>query len=882
MSARRRWAAALALFQGRRLERELENEILGHLELAEQDYRSRGMTEEEARRAARVRFGGVEKMKEEHRDQRSARVVEIFLRDLRLGFHQLRRQPSFSFAVIAVLALGIGINVAMFSVVDAVILKPLPFPDAGRIVRIWEAPRPGSVNDTSTLDFLDWRAMAAKEFEAMAAEQWVTAALTGAGEPTLLRGKNVSADYFKVFAVKAAQGRTFGSSDDQAGSAPPIVLSHAAWQTYFGGASDILSQQPVLDGRAHRIVAVLPPGVFDRDPVQFWRLLVFTPEQRTREMHWLTVHGRLRAGVALESATARLESIRSAIAEAQPAQSRESTSAMVARRLSDLLTGGSLRDTILVSFGAVVLVLLIASANVANLLLARGIARKKEIAVRTALGASRGRLVAQLLTESLALCMCGGAAGIALAAGLLKVARTMLTESLPYTADVTLDGRAVLFAAITCGAVALFIGALPALQSSMKDVANPLTQASRANSRGTSTVRRAIVVGELALSLVLVCSAFLLARTLMKLREVETGVRIDHVLTFSVDLPQQSYGTPERAAAFVRTASEKLRNIPGVTQAAVTTHLPLEWISNGEGIRVPGLEQQIRVRLKRVDPEYFRTFAIPLLQGREISSGDQLGSPQVVVVNQALASRLSETAGIRQPVGQGVQLSEPAFDGTAGTLAPVQIVGVIGNERTSSPGSPTPPVAYVPLAQVPRPQLKLVVRSELPPESLAGAVREAMREVDRNLPLGEMSTMEQLRDRSYSGTSRPAWLIGLFAGLAAVLSAVGLYSVMAQNVVQERRSIGIRLALGAQYHDVMMHVLRSAVIMLAIGVSVGFAGVVVSTRIMRSMLFEVSPLDPVALSLACATVAFLGLTAGLLPALRAARIDPVSTLHDEG
>ncbi|MEX2264825.1 MAG: ABC transporter permease [Bryobacteraceae bacterium] len=879
MTLRRAAAGLLALIRKRRLDRELEDEILAHLELAERDAIAAGLSPEEARRAARRRFGGIEPMKEEHRDRRGIRWLEILLRDFRYGLASLMRDPGFTAVAAGVLALGIGANVAMFSLVDAVLLKPLPFPEPDRIVRVWEAPRPGVTNSTSTLDFLDWKRLGTV-FEALSAELSISAALTGEGEPVRLSGKAVTAEYFKVFATSARLGRTFTPREDQPGAAPVVVLSHAAWQTYFGGDPDILRLRPVLDGEAHQIIGVLSPGAFDRDPAEFWKPLVFTPDQYLRSSHWLMVHGRLRDGATLAKAREQMQAIDAALTEVTPIYKRKWT--VVVEALDRLLVGDNLRRSISVAFGAVALVLLIACANVANLLLARGAARKKELAVRAALGAGRGRLAAQLLTESLVLCLLGGAAGVTVAHLLIRAATPFLSQSLPYTADVNLDFRALAFAAGVALGVALLVGALPSLQTSFGNLSQSLNQSTRGSSGAHDGVRRAIVIGEVSLSLVLVCGAGLLFRSLLNLQQLETGVRIENVITMSVDLPLHTYRAPERAVHFYESVAERLQAAPGVAQAGFSTHLPLRWIGNGEGLQVVGVKEMVNVRFKRVDPGYFNTLGIPLLAGRGITRRDRAGAPGVVVINEALAARLAEVAGMKDPVGQAVRLHCPRYIAKGTSPADVEIVGIIRSERVAAPGVPDPPVVYVPLAQVPNPQVKLMVRTQAEPASVMPGIREAVRQIDPNLPLGEIATMQQVRERTLSGASRSAWLIGVFASVAALLAALGLYGVLSHSVTQQRREIGIRMALGARPRDVLSHVLRNALSMIAVGLALGMAGAFALTRVMKSLLFEVSPLDPLALTVACVSMMVVGLLAGFLPASRAARVDPVTTLRDEG
>jgi putative ABC transport system permease protein len=880
ISVRRVFKRLLALLRNERMDRELENEILIHLELAERDAIARGLSPEEARRAARLGFGGIERIKEEDRDERSFRWIETWLRDLRYGLASLWRAPGFTAVVVSVLAIGIGANVAMFSVLDAVLLKPLPFPQPDRIVRVWEAPQPGAVNATSAPDFLDWKRLASNEFDALSAEQSISVALTEKAAATRLSGKAVTADYFQVFATGAQLGRTFAPEEDQPGAAPVIVLSHAAWQGDFGGDPDILHRRPILDGVPHQIIGVLPPGAFDRDETRFWKPLVFTPDQQVREIRWLTVYGRLRAGVSAARARERMQAIYAALLGTHTIEDRNGT--IVVEPLSRLMVGAGLERSIYVAFGAVALVLLIACANTVNLLLVKAASRGRELAVRAALGASRGRMIAQLLTESTVVCLLGGAAGTALAGLLIRAARRVLAESLPFTADVTLDWRALAFAGIVALGVALLAGTFPALRASISDVAESLNRSARGSSGAHASLRRAIVIGEVALSLVLVCGALLLFRSLLKLEQIDTGVRIEKVITMSVDLPAGVYPTPQRAALFYRAATQRLEATPGVSKVGFATVLPLQWISNGEGMFVPGIPEMVHVRFKRVDQGYFRTLGIPVLAGRGIAGQDRDGSPRVAVINQALAARLAEVAHITDPVGKVVRVSTPGYLEKREFIPEVEIVGVIRSERVSGPGDPDPPVVYVPLAQAPSPEVKLVIDASADTAAAIPAIREAVREIDPNLPLGDVATMEEVRDESLSGASRPAELIGVFAAIALLLAAIGLYGVLSHTVTLRRREIGIRMALGAGATDVFTKVLRNALSMVTVGLVLGLLGTFALTRVLKSLLFEVSPLDPAALAIACASIALIGLLAGFLPARRAANLNPVETLREDG
>jgi putative ABC transport system permease protein len=853
----------VALFSTRRLERELEGEILAHLEMAERDAIAAGLSPAEARLAARRQFGNVESMKEAHRDRRGVRWIDTLRRDIRYGLVLLVRDPGFAAMAIGVLALGIGGNAAMFSLVDAVFLKPLPFPEPERIVQVLEAPTPSSRNGTTTLNFVDWKRHATS-FEALSATRGLSATLTGDGEPTAL-------------------GRTFVAGEDEPGAAPVVVLSHAAWQDRFGGAPGAVGRHIVLDGVSHEVVGVLPPAGFDRE-VGFWKPLVFAPEQRTRDYHWLGAVGRLKPATSLEQARAEMATISRALKTLQPAWKQEW--GIGVDPIADTLVDGNLRRSVWVAFGAVALVLLLASANIANLLLAKGLERGREMAIRAAIGAGRTRLIAQVLTESLVLCLCGGLAGLLLAYLLIGAAVPLVAPSLPATATVALDLRVLGFASVVALGVSLLVGLLPALQLSGGRLADSASLSARATS-SRDRVRRAIVVVEVAVSFVLICGAVLMFKSLARLQHVDAGVRIDNVMTMSADLSATAYPDSERAVQFIEAVVDRLTAVPGVDRAAVTTDLPLRGVRQGQALLVPGAADQIGARLKRVDAEYFAAFDIPVVAGRGFGRADRLGAPRVLVVNETLARRLAGALGTSDPmkvVGRTVRARTPRYENTGqtGTVEDYEIVGVIRNERVADLELAVPEVMYVSLAQVPRREIKLIVRAQGDPALIVPAVRAAVRELDPHLPISGVQSMRDVRQRSLTGKSQPTWLIGAFAAIAALLAALGLYGVVSNAVNQRRREIGIRMALGARSRDVLAQVLRNATIMIAGGLGLGLIGAFASTRLVETMLFQVSVLDPPAFTAAALAMAVVATLAALIPARRAARVDPVVALRTEG
>ncbi|HYO81665.1 MAG TPA: ABC transporter permease, partial [Bryobacteraceae bacterium] len=730
----------------------------------------------------------------------------------------------------------------------------------------------------NTLDFLDWKRLSTA-FESISAERPATVTLTGDGNALRFPAKFVSAGYFRVFGVQPQLGRAFGDGEDEPGAPPVVMLSHSEWQMRFGADPGVLNRKLILDGVPHRIIGVLPQGPFDRDKAAFWIPLAFEPEQRTRGYHWLQVYGRLRDGVTLRQAQQEMLSIDSRLSDLSPAWKRNWS--VLVEPFDRRLVGARLQQSLSIAFGGVVMVLLIACANVANLLLARGAVRGREMAVRAALGASRGRLICQLLTESLALCLVGGLLGIGVAHALIGAARLLLAESLPFTADVTLDLRVLAFAACIAVAVSVLVGLLPSVQMSFGTLGQSMNQGSRGSSRSGQGVRRAIVAAEVAFSFVLVCGAVLLFESLLNLQAIDPGIRMDNVVTMSVDLPLAAYPRPEKAVQFYRNVTETLRATPGVEGAALSTDVPLQEVTEGMAMLTMAYDKSVDVRYKRVTPEYFAALGIPVIQGRGFGNEDHAGSPLVAVVNEALAARMTHVLGLGDPVEKTVRVSTAAYGNREGSLRETRIVGVIRSERIGDPAAADPPVVYVPLAQVPATELKLIVRTARHSSTLLPAIRQAVREADPNIGLGDVRSLHEIQKRLLSSVSEPAWLIGAFACVAALLAAMGLYGVLAHTVAQQQREIGIRVALGAGQREVVAQVLRTAMSMGAVGLMLGLGGALALTKLLRAFLFQVSPLDPLALVASGASIAFVGLLAAWIPALRAVRVDPVIVLRQE-
>lgn len=871
----------LALFRRDRLDRELDDEMLAHMELAERDALRRGLSPEEARREARRSFGGVDQMKELHRDSRSARWIETFARDFRYGLASLLRDRGFAFVAIAVLGLGIGANTAMFSLLDSTLLRKMPYENPERIVRIWETPSAVTVNQTTNPFFVEWRKRS-RSFEAMAASRPSRSNAVINGEPIRLAGITATADYFKVFGVSAAMGRTFGAEEFT------VVLSHRAWRELFAGDPKIVGRELRLDGNTYEVIGVLPPGSFDREPTRggqgevadFWIPLVFSPADLERAEHQNDVTARLRPGVTIEQASAEMLAVR---ANLEVPEFKKAWSVVV-EPFDHRLVTGALRRTLYIAFGAVATVLLITCANIANLLLARGMKRRREMAVRAALGAGRARLLTQLLTESLTLCLLGGGAGVALAALLTAALMPLLPADLPSYAEVSLNWRVLLFALTTSLGAAMLVGLVPSLQASRATLTEAMGAGARGSTAGHERLRRSIVIAEVAVSLVLVAGALLMFKSLANLKRADLGISVDRALTLGVDLPLPTYPTRERAVQFMDDAAQRLQAVPGVEMVGMAQSLPLG-SAGGEGLRVAGGAKPIVVRFKRVDANYFNALGIPLLAGRPIGVNDRPGAPMAVVINETLAAALSKNFGIADPVGRVVNLPAISYPARLGSpRVDFHIVGIVRGERTESDLSApfgVYPAAYVSIAQSPTQQVRMVIRTTGDPMALAGAIRSALREIDPLLPVADVRSIDQIRDRSLANASAPTWLIGAFASLAMALASLGLYGVLAHSVTSRRREFALRIALGASKRQVLVEVTRQAVSLTLIGLVLGLGLAALVTRAAKTLLVGVSSLDPGAFAGAAALMFLIGVAASILPASRAASVDPSAALRLE-
>jgi putative ABC transport system permease protein len=801
-------------------------------------------------------------------------------RDLRYAARSLRRAPGFTAVAVVALAVGIGANSAMFSLVDAALLRALPFTQPDRLVMLWERAPRFAHNRVSPLNFLDWSEQQ-QAFASIAAIAGGGRTLTGSGgEAERIPGQAVTWQFFDVLGIRPLVGATF-TAEDTAKRRTVVVLSERMWRTRFGADPSIVGRDLTLDGQPYTVVGVVPASFQILFPADMWTLFSVRRSPEQRRQHYMQVVARLKPGETLEQAQADMAGVADRIASIAPDTNKGW--GVTIEPLRGAIVGPELRTTSLVLAGVVSFVLLMACANVANLLLARGLSRSREIAVRAALGGSRTRIIQQLLTESLLLAIIGGACGMALAWATVRVAPSLIPRgTLPQAIVLTFDGRVALVAGLLTVATALLFGMVPAWQASSVPLAEMTSAGGRGSTKSAGGLRAALVVGEVAAAVLLLAGAGLLVRTLMALNGIDPGFRAERVLTLQLALPLNRYASTEKLRAFYQAAERELSAIPGVKSAAFGGSLPLDGWDIGQGFVVAGEPPVEQARMPSahyqiVSAGYFRTLGIDVVRGRPFSEYDTAQAGAVCVVNEEFVRRYLNG---REPIGLVVGVQNMAMSG-ASELVPRAIVGVI-RQVAEQPGEKERAVEiYVPIAQNPWFSASLAVQTAGEPTTFLAAVKAAIARVDKDQPLTRIRTMEEVAAEATSQPRFRAELVGVFALLALLLAAVGIFGVLAFSVGQRAREFGIRLALGARSHDVLRLVLGGALKLTAAGVAIGLAAAAVLTRLLGSLLFAVQPTDPVTFVGSAAVLATAALLACALPAWRATRVDPAVTLRQE-
>jgi len=800
----------------------------------------------------------------------------------------LRTSPGFTTIAILTLAIGIGATTAMFSFVDGVLLKPLPYANADRIVRVLEKPPggPEARNGISTLNFLDWQ-RENSVFQYMAARTDGSVTLTGITNPVQLRGAMMSAHGFDILGVNAVLGRTFAPDEDQPGKNRVAVLSHSLWVSQFGSDPSIIGRVIQLDGQPHVVIGVLPEGsAFDRTYAQIFRPLVFEPQNMTRNFHWFGAMALLKPGVSLQRARAEMNAIGARIAHDYPDSNKGWGVAV--DPLADTIVGKQLRNSLYVLLAAVVMVLLIGCANLANLTLARSTAREREVAIRASVGAGRWRLVRQFLTENVLLSAIGGVLGVALGYGLMAGLKAAVPPfSLPPEADITLDVRVLIFAAALSILTGLIFGLAPAIQVARSELTESMKEGGRGSGTGAAKhrLRAALVVTEVALAFLLLVGSGLLIRSFFEMQNVDTGFNAENVITAGLPISEKRFVNSDQLNAYLRQIVLNLRNIPGVRDTALTSALPMEGWGYGMPFQIAGKPMVDRANrkpcfFKMVSPSYFTALGMTLKRGRGLNERDLKGTPPVTVINETMARKYFPR---EEPVGKRILIQEIVPGKTVlGPEIAWEVVGVVKDEKVGNLDSTRDdPGMYVSNEQSPTFFQALVVRAAMDPAPLQQAMNRAVHEVDKDQALSDIKTLERIKTESMADNRLNSLLLGGFAGVALLLSAIGIYGVISYSVVQRTHEIGIRAALGARSGDVVAMILKAGMTMAGAGLVLGLLGALVLTRLITTLLFGVGARDPMTMTGVGAILAVVALLASYLPARRAAKVDPMICLRYE-
>jgi putative ABC transport system permease protein len=804
--------------------------------------------------------------------------MENLWKDIRFGLRTLVRSPATTLIALLTLALGIGANSAIFSVVDGVLLRPLPYDQPDELVIVWEsAPKLGFPRfSVAPPNFADWRRQN-QSFEHLVAISRERLNLTGSDQPEVLQGAAVSPDFFEMFGAVPAPGRGFREEEARPGQGRVTVLSHALWQRRFGGDPGIVGRSIPLNGEGYVVVGIAPRG-FDLRKADLWIPLDLDFAAENRGGHYLATIGRLKDGVSLEKATGEMTAIAAGLAKQYPDSNSEWT--VVLKRLQDAAVE-DIRPALILLLVAVGFVLLIACANVANLLLAKMAAREREIAVRAALGATRTRLVRQMLVETVVLFLVGGLLGVGVAWFGVKGLLALAPDAIPRAQRIAVDGRVLAFTLLISLGTGLLFGLVPSLSATGDRLYGALKEGGRAMAGGRQgrMIRNVLVGVEVGLALALLVVSGLLIRSFAQLSGVDPGFKPGHVLTASVSIPEFKYPEEERQALFYQQLVERLSAIPGVEQAATIYPLPLSGADmvltyQVQGRPVPPPSQQPNTQVRMISPDYFRVMSIPVVRGRAFDGRDGRGGQPVVIVNQTLATR--DWPG-QNPLGQRFTFDDPAQPDARW----LTIVGVVGDVRHDSLDGEKSAEAYWPQIQSPMTDSFVVLRTEGDPAHLTASLREAIREVDRDLPIDRIQTMEQVMRDSLAPSRIKTLLLGIFSGLALVLAAVGVYGVVSYSVAQRTHEIGIRMALGARPGQVWRLVVVQGMRIVLIGAAFGLALAGWASRFLGSQVYGVSATDPVTFLVVPILLLLVALVANWLPALRATRIDPLEALRYE-
>jgi putative ABC transport system permease protein len=808
-----------------------------------------------------------------------------WIQDVRYGGRTLAASPGFAAVAVLTLALGIGANTAIFSFVDGVLLKPLPYKDADRIMRVMEKPPRGERNGISTLNFLDWQ-KDNEVFDFMAAQTGGSTTLTGSGDPIQLRGARVSSRYFDIFGIQAALGRTFLPDEDQLGKERVVVLSHVLWVTQFGADRSVVNRTILLDNVPHTVVGVLPAGgAFDRAFNQLWRPLAFEPSNMTRNFHWFVSFARLKPGVSFQQAQANMSAIGARIEREFPDSNKGW--GVIVERYGDTLVGPEMRRALLVLITATALVLLIGCANLANLALARGLSREREVAIRASIGAGRGRLVRQFLIENLLLSLCGGALGIAIGYAAMRGLQLLLPPfSFAREATIAMDTRVLLFALAISVATGLLFGVVPALQATSPDLTALMKDGGRGSTEHGSRkrLRDVLIVVEVALAFVLLVGSGLMMRSFFRLLTVDTGFDSTNVLTLGIPIATQRFPDSTRLNLYLREVRAAVDAVAGVRETAWSCAPPMQGSCYGMPMQVAGRPMVDRANrqggfVKIVSASYFSALKLTMVRGRALSDRDARNAPPAIVINERFAKREFEN---QDPVGQRLLIQEMIPGKTElGPEISWEIVGVVRDEKVNGIADERSAGVYVSNEQSPVYFQTLNVRTSVDPLVLQKAIAAAIHGVNKDQAITDVRTVDQIKSQSMAPNRLQSVLLGLFATVALLLAGIGIYGVLSYSVAQRTHEIGIRAALGATERSLMQLVLGRGVLLTAAGLVIGVGGSLALTRLMASLLYGVGARDPATMLTVSALLAAVAVIACYVPARRATRTDPLVALRSE-
>jgi len=877
-------AALRALLRRSQAEHELDEELRYHIEQQTEQNIRLGMSMEEARYAARRSFGGVEQAKEQSRDARGVRWLEDIWQDLRYGLRMLLKNPGFTLIAAITLALGIGANTAIFSVVNGVLLRPLTYKDPQRLVMVFVTRPQSQEFPVMAGEFIDLRSQNLA-FEQVAAFRPQSLNLTGSGDPEILSGVNASANLLALLGVEARHGRAFLPEEEQLGNHRVVILSYRLWQRRFGSDLKIIGRTITLNDEPYTIVGVAPPdfqfprkgdwqaGVWFQPEVDIYTLLALTPGQiNNRRGPSLAVIARLKPQFIVEQAQAEMTGLAERLRQQYPDTDRDKGIRLVTLHQQVV---GRVRLALLVLLVAVGSVLLIGCANVANLLLARAAGRQKEIAIRAALGAGRWRVIRQLLTESALLVVLSGSLALLLAMWVVNLLQKIIPDDLPRADQIGIDGHVFGFTLLISLGAGILFGLVPALQASRLSLNEALNEGGRSSGAiGHNHFRNLLVFSEVALSLTLLAGAGLMLRSFIRLTSVDPGLDTRNVLALEVRLPQSRYAPPQQAV-FFQQLLERLRALPRVQAASAVYPLPLSRMEDTIGFRIEGQPPPASSEWPTAGPrcigaQYFKVLNIQLQKGRVFTESDGVNAPPVVIINEALARQYLPN---QDPIGRRL-----TFNSRDGRTIWREVVGVVGDVRHMALDGELRPEIYFPFMQFPASSLTVIARTNGDPLGLVAAVRSQVQAVDKDQPITNIRTMEEILARSVSQPRFNLLLLAIFAGLALSLAAVGIYGVMSYLVTQSTHEIGVRMALGAQVSDVLKLVIRQGMTLALTGIVIGLITALGLTRLIKNLLVGVSATDPVTFSVIALLMALVALLACYLPARRATKVDPLVAL----